>query len=342
VDEAIININTTMKLPKISIALPVWNEEKSIKETLQSVFNQNYPKDLMEIFVIDDDSIDGTVSIASKYPVTIIKNGTHDAEKGKLIALKRSTGEYFTYIEGDLTFKRNDFLRLMVKPLEIDPKVGMSFTSYYSKNTEPPINRFLSVDPIQRDPLHRFFTPSVEKCITKKLNGYYLCTFEKGKIVPHGIGLYRKSILDVIYKDSKAYTDRFLELDNEVSFVEMGHTLWAYVPQAGYYHSHVASLMDLLIKRKRNLVKVFLPQEEIRKFRWIDTDSRKGKLRIVLWIFYSLSFIFPFFTGVYRSIRYKTWVCLYEPLVAFGETAIIIWTLFSESKGRALILKLFR
>ena len=46
---------------KISIILPVFNEEKYIQTTLDSIFNQDF-KDF-EVIVIDDGSTDDTLKI---------------------------------------------------------------------------------------------------------------------------------------------------------------------------------------------------------------------------------------------------------------------------------------
>jgi len=46
---------------KVSIVIPTFNRKESLKKTLESLFNQTYPKDKYEIIVCDDNkSTDGT------------------------------------------------------------------------------------------------------------------------------------------------------------------------------------------------------------------------------------------------------------------------------------------
>ena len=52
---------------KISIIIPCYNEEKYISACLDSVLTQNYPKDTMEILVVDGMSTDQTRSIVAQY-----------------------------------------------------------------------------------------------------------------------------------------------------------------------------------------------------------------------------------------------------------------------------------
>ena len=307
---------------------------------LESIFGQDYPKSKIEVLVIDDNSSDKTVQIAETYPVTILKNGKGDAEIGKLIAFKKSACELFTYVEGDLIFRNNKWLKYMVRPLVEDFSLSASFTCYYSREEDSSFNKYLTFDPIQRDPLHRFFTPSIEKCIVEKREGYFVCEYSPGNIVPQGLCLYRKTLLLPFYEDKTAYKDRFLELDNLCYLVENGFNKFAYVPKAGYYHEHVKNIFDFLIKRKRNLVKVFLPDEETRKFRWVDLETFRGKLKVILWIFYSESVILPLVVGFIRAIKYSSLLTLYEPIATWLETNVLIVALLKDKKGRVFLSKM--
>lgn len=331
-----------MKLtPKISIVFPVYNSSRTIRNVLRSIYKQKYPLNKIEVIIVDDHSTDNTLEIARQFPVRILSNDTHDPEKGKLIGLKKSTGEFFTYIESDLYLKSKRWIELMLQPLESDPNIVATFTKYYPHKDESIINSYLNVDPLQRDALHRFFTPGVEKVIFQKKKDYFYCIFEKDKIPPMGLCVYRKSILEEIYKEKKAFKDRFLELDNLVILSEKGYKVFAYVPTAGYYHFHINGIKDFISKRKRNLMKVFLPDEEERKFRWIETNSFKGKIKIVTWIIYSESFILPFFVGCFRAIKYKKFSALLEGFLAWIETNVLVWSLIKDERGRKFLLKSF-
>ena len=204
------------KQKKISIAFPTYNEGESVFDVLSSVFSQDYPRELLEVFIVDDDSTDNTVKKAKKFPVKIIHNGTRDPEKGKLIALKKATGSFFTYIEGDLLLRGRNWFNLMLQPLIDNEKIAASFTSYYFEDQGPLINKYLTIDPIQRDPLHRFFTPTIAECIVATRDDYFICRYKKDRVVPQGLCMYRKKFLNEIYSNKTAGKDRFLELDTVV------------------------------------------------------------------------------------------------------------------------------
>ena len=52
---------------KISIIIPCRNEEKHIGKCLDSIIEQDYPMDNLEVFVVDGMSQDGTKRIIKKY-----------------------------------------------------------------------------------------------------------------------------------------------------------------------------------------------------------------------------------------------------------------------------------
>ena len=54
------------QLPLVSVVIPARNEETDIAACLQAVLDQDYPRDRIEVIVVDGDSSDRTVEVAEK------------------------------------------------------------------------------------------------------------------------------------------------------------------------------------------------------------------------------------------------------------------------------------
>ncbi|MFA6022853.1 MAG: glycosyltransferase [Candidatus Pacearchaeota archaeon] len=104
-------------VPKVSIIIPAYNEEKGIACTIESALNLNYPKNKLEVIVVDDGSKDKTYEIASQFVKKGIKLFTKpNGGKGTALNLgiKNSTGEVIVTMDADNTRVNIDALKHMV------------------------------------------------------------------------------------------------------------------------------------------------------------------------------------------------------------------------------------
>ena len=314
-------------LPLISIVVPTYNEERNIDKCLSSIFNQNYPKDKMEVIVVDDCSIDRTVEIARRYGVKVIKHDNRHGEIGKMIGFKEATGKYALYLDADIELKKRNWFQKMIKPMEEDKNIIGSFTRYFSKKSDSPLERFYSLDPLQRDTIYQFFSPSIEKTVMEKRSTYYLCMYEVKKIPPTGLCLYRrKELMETV----RGYS-MFLELDFLVLLVRRGYKYFAYVKTAGLYHHHVNNIKELIRKRKYNVQQVYLKTYSKRLYRWFDLYKPKDLMKILMIILYSNLVIPGILYGLYKTIKHKDLSGMYEPVVSIVVANTVIFSFLTSS-----------
>ncbi|MDU1314914.1 MAG: glycosyltransferase family 2 protein [Clostridium septicum] len=72
---------------KFAMIVAAHNEEVVIGKLIESMLNQNYPKELIDIFVIADNCTDNTAKIARKYGVNVYER-FNDEQRGKGFALE--------------------------------------------------------------------------------------------------------------------------------------------------------------------------------------------------------------------------------------------------------------
>lgn len=101
--------------PFLSVIVPAYNSQHSIEECLQSLINQNYPKDRYEIIVVNDGSTDRTADILQKYNRSkLIRVIHHDKNRGLAAArntgIKNSNGDILVFIDSDMIADKNFLL----------------------------------------------------------------------------------------------------------------------------------------------------------------------------------------------------------------------------------------
>lgn len=62
------------ELPKVSVLIPAHNEEVVIRQTLKAMVNLYYPKDRLEIIVVNDNSSAGRVISSMNFPRNTISS----------------------------------------------------------------------------------------------------------------------------------------------------------------------------------------------------------------------------------------------------------------------------
>ncbi len=115
----------------VTIGLCVKNSEKTIAKILNSIGNQQYPKELMQLIVVDGCSKDQTIPILNRI---ISKTDLHvkiysDEGKGlgvaRQITVKNAVGQYIMFVGADVELLE-DFTRKQVEFLTQNPTVGIS------------------------------------------------------------------------------------------------------------------------------------------------------------------------------------------------------------------------
>ena len=93
-------------LPRVSVVIPVRNEEKHLRRCLDSIQRQDYPHELMEILIVDGCSEDDTDRIAASFrnesdiEVRILENPEGNTPCGLNTGYKNARGDIFIHFIG--------------------------------------------------------------------------------------------------------------------------------------------------------------------------------------------------------------------------------------------------
>ncbi|MCJ7763255.1 glycosyltransferase, partial [Candidatus Bathyarchaeota archaeon] len=114
----------TTSPPKISINIAAFNSEQTIGECLKSICEQNYPKDFLEVIVVDGCSKDATVQIAEQYPVKVISTPLN-APAAYNYAMKIASHDVLGFVDADAKVEK-EWLNKLVTHLDEPQVVGVS------------------------------------------------------------------------------------------------------------------------------------------------------------------------------------------------------------------------
>jgi len=97
----------------ISIIITTKNEERNIRNCLESVLAQSFPAENVEIVVVDNGSTDKTKDIVRKFqsglaPLNLkMFNGGPERSAQKNFGVRESKGEYFIHLDADMVLSEN-------------------------------------------------------------------------------------------------------------------------------------------------------------------------------------------------------------------------------------------
>jgi glycosyltransferase involved in cell wall biosynthesis len=121
------------KKPLVSVIMIFYNEERFIKEAIESVFNQSYEN--WELLLVDDGSTDDSTQIAKKYSKQFSKkvyylehdnHQNHGMSAARNLGLANVNGKYISFLDADDVWL-NHKLEQQVAILESMPNVSMVY-----------------------------------------------------------------------------------------------------------------------------------------------------------------------------------------------------------------------
>ena len=97
-------MNGSVKMPKISIIIPVYNVEKYLRECLDSVLNQTLED--IEVICVNDGSTDSSANILEEYRLKdkrlrVIHKENSGYGHSMNVGFEATTGEYVGIVESD-------------------------------------------------------------------------------------------------------------------------------------------------------------------------------------------------------------------------------------------------
>jgi glycosyltransferase involved in cell wall biosynthesis len=213
------------KRPTVSIIIKAFNEERNIAAAIETALAALAEID-GEVILADGASTDGTIAIAKKYPIKIVRLDRaldRSCGAGSQLGFQYSRGEFLCLMDGDMRL-HGPFLVAGMRYLQDNPKVAGVGGAMVNRDV-------VNLEYVHR--LHRF-DPDQRPGVVTRLGG---------------CGLYRRSAIDSV----GYFTDRNLhgceELELAARLQAAGWTLARIDGLAVEHYCHTGNTYWLLLRR---------------------------------------------------------------------------------------------
>lgn len=168
----------------ISIVMPCYNEGHHIGESIEALLKMDYPKEMIEIIIVDDKSSDNSAEVVREYAkkysnVRLFVNSRNSggAAEPQNIGIRHAKYDYIAIMDSDSVPER-DALKKMIGFLQQDEKVGVVTCSILVKK---PWNL------LQKLQAYEYYIIAFTRRLLDLVDSIY--------VTPGPLALYRKSVL---------------------------------------------------------------------------------------------------------------------------------------------------
>jgi cellulose synthase/poly-beta-1,6-N-acetylglucosamine synthase-like glycosyltransferase len=278
--------NRSFDYPTCSILIPAHNEEKVIAATIESMLKLEYPKDRLQIIVINDGSKDATKSIIEQYAAKDARVQLFDIPKGEggkgksrtlNLGIKQAKGDVIAIYDADNTPDK-DSLHYLVAQLLIHKELGAVIGKFRTVNKNATLlTRFINIETLS-----------------------FQSMLQAGRWQMHGISTLPGTNFVMwhhIIKKLGGWDEEALTEDSELSIriYEEGYKI-KYIPYAITYEQEPQQ-WGIWIKQRMRWVRG--NNYVVKKF-WKEIPRFKSK-RMAFDLLYTLSLYYIFFVAVVFS-----------------------------------------
>lgn len=111
--------------PEVTIIVPAWNEQHTLRGTVESLFALDYPEDKLNIFLIDDGSTDSTWEVMKSF----------EGKRGVKILQKENGGKH-TAVNYGIANSTSRFIGCLDADSYVHPQALKRIMSYFEHDSE--------------------------------------------------------------------------------------------------------------------------------------------------------------------------------------------------------------
>ena len=261
-----------MEKEKVSIIIPVYNSESTLKRCLESVINQTYKN--IEILIINDGSKDKSLNIMNEYKnkderIIVINQKNKGLSGARNTGVNNATGNYITFIDSDDYIKPNlvkDTIKIF-EEYECDVVRNNYELSYENGKTELrnemyEENRIINIEEKKEE--------LIQNILLGKVQSYsWLLTIKREILDKNNL----KFDEDIFFMEDIVFIIRLIFFIKNIYFVRE--------PNYFYYQSNENSLTKDTKKYVKNINNIVVMKKRLEKIMKMNINEFENYIKII-------------------------------------------------------------
>lgn len=328
--------------PSISIVIATFNAEGTINKCLESIKRQNYPKERIEIIIIDASSKDKTVEIAKKFTdkVMIIDASRQNAEYNKAVGISKAHGDFLLMLDHDNVLPHENWMLRMVEPLlKHREVVGVETLRYHYDPRFSLLDRYFGLfgagDPLafylgKADRLSFLYDEYNLYGEVKDFGRYYVVKFDEEHIPTLGANgfMIRREIL---VEHAKTKPGEFFHIDVNVDLIKKGFNTYAFIKDSVIHLTNYGNIFNFLGRRKLFMEQYHLKRHDKRRYSVYTSKDFFGLLKFV---FFSVTFVKPTVDALRGYIKIHDIAWFLHPFLCLALFTVYTYALLKSQIQR--------
>lgn len=320
-----------MRLPTVTIITIARNCESILKECYSRVSDLDYPKEKIEMILVDGESTDKTRETAAKFGARVIDGGYPDNQEARRnVGLKYAQNEILLYLDSDNYIPNSNWLRQMIQPFVEDQEIIATQTLRYGYHRDQSaINRYYALFGVN-DPV-AYYLKKMDRLswaekkwklsgqIVEERKGYFKVKFSPDNFPTLGCNgfVIRKEILSKI----DCSPEEFFHIDVLHDLAKMGYDIYGIVKN-DIIHQTGETFFGSARKRLNYMRTHSQQLKEKRRYKVYDASSWKDNFRLVKFILYSLTVIKPTYDSIRGFLRKPDIAWFFHPLMCLSMVGV--------------------
>lgn len=314
-------------LPSISIVTTAFNSDLTIfNKVLQTIAEQEYPKNLIEHIVVDGGSQNGLIELAKEFNCKVIqrKDLQEEINARMYIGAKQAKNDIIAIIETDNVLPSKDWLNWMVEPFLIDNNIFCTFNAYnYFSKEMSLLTKYCALFGVS-DPVLYYLGKS------EKMSWHNLL-YTKGEVIKRyprfttvrfvsntlpTLGDNGCLIKREVFLKTKLTEKNFIHLDLFSELLDLGYNTFGTV-NIGISHITGSNIIKMIRRRLLYRKTFFEKRKTERKYLLYNPNSLKDRINLFKFFLFTVTFIEPLYESIWGFLRVRELAWFLHPIMCY-------------------------